>query len=113
MRERSTRVKRGHTKVDETDSSQSSLDKLGINASQLTASCFTLDAFNFFSIIHNKGKLVFLNFDSWFSGKGCVNYLHVNCYVLKLSMYLIPMAVDRLFKNAIFISDAITVCRIA
>ena len=48
MRERSTGVKRGHTKVYETDSSQSSLDKLGINASQLTASCFTLDAFNFF-----------------------------------------------------------------
>ena len=49
MRERSTGVKTGHTKVDETDSSQSSLNKLGINASQLTVSCFTLDTFNFFS----------------------------------------------------------------
>ena len=48
MQERSTGVKTGHTKVDETDSSQSSLDKLGINVSQLTASYFTLDTFNFF-----------------------------------------------------------------
>ena len=30
-----TGAKTGHTKIDETDSSQSSLDELGINASQL------------------------------------------------------------------------------
>ena len=43
-----TGAKTGHTKIDETDSSQSSLDELGINASQLTASHFILDAFNLF-----------------------------------------------------------------
>ena len=43
-----TGAKMGHTKIDETDSSHSSLDELGINASQLTASHFILDAFNFF-----------------------------------------------------------------
>ena len=59
MQERSTGVNTGHTKVDETDSSQSSLNKLGINASQLTASHFILDTFNFvFLKIHNKGKFV-------------------------------------------------------
>ena len=56
MRERSTGVKTGHTKVDKTDSSQSSLDKLGINASQLTASCFTLDAFKG-AVSRNSAKL--------------------------------------------------------
>ena len=39
-------MKTGRTKVDETDSSQSSLDELDINASQFTVSRFILDAFN-------------------------------------------------------------------
>ena len=42
-----TGAKTGHTKIDETDSSQSSLDELGINASQLTASQFILVDFFF------------------------------------------------------------------
>lgn len=43
---KSAGVKTGRVKVDETDSSQSSLDELDINASQFTVSCFILDAFN-------------------------------------------------------------------